>query len=487
MNIEIGAVLEKILFEQKISKTKFAAECGISKSFLLRIIKNEKKMSKNILHQILNSGILNQNNSELLRTTYYSNEYGKVNFDNVLYLIDLLNNIENTGDAIFIRQNHFNELLKPDTKNYVINNKTELMEIIALSYKSELLKDEPIIYTNYSVTSQSLDQILYEILKKRDFSKPLHYYHTENLSNDTKHEILINIHSIKYGSIALNTYLNGKNSCSSGELFSKHIILSDRVILFNDNVSKGILLKDRDIASFYKLNFEKELHHYSPMIEFFDNEVDFLFHTKENILFKETNFNFMDGRPCLEQFLTAEILNNCVKSDLENKEYLINLVILHYKGVAEKFRGNEPHQYYNKEVFEEFSKSGKLTYITSKFINPLSNEDREKILNNIICFINNYPNNLVTFNNIVKIPKNISIEFSKSNSFITGTLEELIENVHSALPIFFQICGTTAFTNAIYNLSNYITENTFYNSDTFLQEYLKSLILKLKLTDNKIQ
>lgn len=485
MSTEIGAVLEKILFEQKISKTKFAAECGISKSFLLRIIKNEKKMSENILHQILGSGILNSNNSTLLRNTYYSSFYGKDNFENIMYLIELFNTFEVQSEPLFIRNSHIEGLLNNGKQIHVINSQTELLEIIAYSSKNELLLDNPLVYTNYSVDTQILDQLLYCIFKDRDYNKEIGFCHLENISNNKKHELLLNVHAMKFGQIALNTYIENKSSSSSSsELFSKYIILSDKVILFNNDISMGILLNNSDTANFYKSNFEKILKDYSPLVKFFDNEIDFLFHTKENILFKETNFNFMDGRPCLEQFLTEDILKNCAHNNLENKEYLINLVLLHYTGVAEKFRGNEPHQYYNKEVFEDFSKSGKLTYITSKFIHPLSNKDREIVLNNVIEFIDNYPNNLVTFNNLVKIPKGISIEFSKTNSFMTGTLENLIDEVNVNLPIFFQIHGTTTFTNSVFYLSDYITKNSFYNSDMYFKEFLKSLILKLQMIGN---
>lgn len=278
--MDIGNFLEKVIQNTGYSKTKFAKELDISKSFMLRVIKGEKKVSETMMLKLLNSPIISNDDKDILAVKYYANLFGSNNFNKITTFIEHFKSFNtncNISDISYIRSEFLEFALYNAPHPHTISGKEEFFEIVSFFCEKALQNSLPFFYSNYSFEQKHLNEILYNYFSKRIFSKPFDFVHLTHFANGiTNYEISAVFEALKWGKCLLNTYYTDFSSLSDNDTNVFFIITNDCTITFNFDCSQGLVITHQPIIQYCKKNFTDAIPKYKPLCTFVKDEFDFI-------------------------------------------------------------------------------------------------------------------------------------------------------------------------------------------------------------------
>lgn len=480
--MEIGRTLDNIISESGYSKTQFAKNLDISKSFLLRVISGEKKMSEAMFETIVSSAMLSSEHKKALRESYYSEVFGKDDFDLMSLFIDSIQGFEKNfkkRESVYIREDAINEFFIDRKAPYVIGSREEFYEMVSYFVNKMLEQESPIFYSNYSFKQKKLDTILYTLFAERNVKKKIEFYHTVDFQQKlTDYEIKALFSTIKWAHTFLNTY-SRTSSCTylfSG-LFPYFIITGECVIIFSADCKNAIVFTDVSTVKYYQNNFKKLLAEYSPLIKFYRDETELLQDSKTITQYK---FKYsLDGYMCLGPALDYEILDS-VSKDLPNREFLIQAVLQHY-GMFTYLSGYKT--FHTLGALKQFSKDGRLKFISQYYINNFDKKMRVKLIENLLKLFDdeNFEFYLLDESKF-PFPKYLNFDIFDDVYLFSGLLQDKDGVPDPDLPYeFFLERDIGKYHNIFDNLYTYIINSGFVYDEPFTKRMLKDMILENQL------
>lgn len=429
--METGKRIEKVILEAGCSKTAFAKSLEINKSFLLRVLNGEKKMSEQMLEKILKLTVLSQEQKDLIADSYFRDIFGAKDFEHMRLVLDKINGFSDElarREEIYVRTSMLDEILCNRRISYILGNESELYEFTTYFIKQLLEKDNAVFYSNYSFSQEKLDGVLYSLFAERDLKKKLDFVHLVNIpKSDTDYEIISIFKAMKWASVNLNTYALSADKSDRGDIFPYYILTNDCVLTFSEDCSQGLLSTDRAVIDYYQNNFGKTRQPYAPMNDFYYTETDLM-----QAAAKYSQYNLLytlDGYLCMGPALDYEILNSAARKELPHREMLIQSTLNHYE--YSQYCTAFP-VYHSLAPLRQFSKDGQLVFISQRYVTALSPEMRSRIFRNLIDVIENkeFPFHIVDDSKL-HIPNNITIDIYNSTILFSGILQSL-DNIPDA-------------------------------------------------------
>lgn len=472
-----SSILEKIISDSGYSKTKFAKELGISKSFMFGVLNDTKSISEPMYNTLLSSTIVSDENKKLLEHKRFSNILdGEDNFNRVLYLVGKLNNFSDRPgkmESVYVRDGVWERLFSNSVSQYPIGVEDELYEIISYFCQKLFAHDKPFFYSNFSFGQKKLNQILYTIFFKRDYTKPLDFIHLVLQPHDvTNEKIDVIFESLKWGGTLLNTYVSTVHTLPQGLIFPYYIISNDCVIIFSENCRQGLVFTEKQTIEYYKKNL-CDLSQYTRFCNFIRDDVELLDDYK-TISYK--SLYSMCGDMCCGYSIEKETFRAIAQDGLPQLDLLIERVMEHYNL---EYRSNAQNLYHSVEALRRFASDGDLRFISDQYVSSLTHENRARVLENMKDAILHeekvkyklFDENKLNFSNIV-------IEIFHDVILITYNLEKENRARKEGVYRIMAKIKTAELMPLFMDLNEYMTKGNFFYPDDITIKVINELILQ---------
>ncbi|MBQ7838668.1 MAG: helix-turn-helix transcriptional regulator [Clostridia bacterium] len=475
----IVKLVNRAFSESGMSKTQFAKELGIAKSFILRVLNGEKPLSQNMLDGILSIKNISIETKTALKEEYEKLSFGAKNYEDVQYLIKLINGFDesiNRRDSVYVREEILEKVLFGNQFNFCVNSESELYEIVSFFVKRGLYKSESRFYSNFSFSQKMLSSLLFTLFYERDFNVGFDFCHIVNIKNDDIHTILNNVfEALKWSELCFNTLGASAENHPIGAIFPYYIITDEVVIIFNEDCSKATIFNDKSTVDFYADYFSRIKLQYSPLLDFHIDEFECL---NSNVLSKYNLQTSIDGALCVMQFTDVEILDKVVPNQIPQREFLIHSALNYFQSTFNK----NPVQYLSKDSLSKFAEDGDLRLISPKNFYPVPIDFRKKLFENMKPGLNNiYVMNSEKISpykemDIHIFDKKLSIMLYPTNkkSPYYSIYYEILFEKNRALEIVFK------------NMAKLLNNSDYVYGKEFLNETVEKMILKCSFSDDSI-
>lgn len=477
--MEITELLEKLIQNTALSKTAFAKELGISKSFMLRVIKGEKKLSENMFSKIISSPLVNEKDKKLLSDIYFKNYFGETNLELLLFFIEKLTSFSknlDTEEELNINTESISNIIQNDQDTYIIKNSNDFYAWLSY-YCTELLKQEnPFFYSNFSFMQEQLNAMLYNIFSTRCPDITLDFRHVVRHSSTlTKENISSFFEVIKWSNILLNTeYVNDKEP-QQNSFFPYVIITNTAVLTFDFSCSHGLILSQTHIIEYYKNHFQK-IFCDSFSAGFFLDDILQMLDLDPNPIFKY--IYELNGVACIGPLLDEETFRHMIWDNIDNKDFLVQHALNYY---AAHFSCLGFNLYHSEQSLTYFSKSGTIPVLQgNKYIKPCPPKLRAQILTRLKKYINsenNYSFQLLDDNKF-QIPQNLDINFSEINVKTQFFFSEKSRKYFKHDTYCFLLQLDSSYYTLFQNLKEYIDKNNFLHDKNYINYFIDNLILE---------
>lgn len=468
----LSNTLNLALTEAKMSKTQFAKELDISKSFVVRVLNGEKALSRNMLERILRVSSLSEKSRSKILEEYLIDNLGNDSFRDITFLCGLINGFGkeiNKHDPIFIRKDILSNILFDKRFTYCANSENEFYEI-ACYFAEKSIESDGKFYTNFSFDQKILSSLLFTEFYKRDYSRTVDFQHIINVNfNDAKQLFNSLFDALKWSETLYNTQFTPSSSLPSGLLFPFYIITDEAVVIFNETCSKALVFNEKSTVDFYLDYFNRIKAEYHPMLAFIKDELDAF---NDDQLSKCNLQYTVDGALCLMQFCDSEILYDSIQPYIEQKDYLINAVISYFGDTFKK----RPKQYMTKSALSKFVDDGQLRIVTERYLSPLSKQSRQKLLNNLRS---NLENILLIDENKLSPYKEMDIHIYDRKfavSLYPSNPNAKHYNVYFEIPYDY----SDAVEKAVRNFADFIELANYAHSKQYTREIIDEMILRCK-------
>ncbi len=474
----IVKLVNKALIESGMSKTQFAKELGIAKSFVLRVLSGEKPLSLNMLDGILAIESVSSETKIVLKEEFEKLSFGAKNYEDVQYLIKLINNFEgsiNRRDSIYVREEILEKVLFGNQFNFCINSENEFYEIVSFFVKRCLNKSDSRFYSNFSFSQKMLSSLLFTLFYERDFNANIDFCHIINIKNDDIHAILDNVfEALKWSELCFNTLGASAENHPVGAIFPYYIITDEAVIAFNEDCSKATVFNDKSTVEFYADCFSKIKTDYRPILDFHINEFECL---ESDVLSKYNLQTSIDGALCLMQFTDNEILDKVCPENLPQREFLIQASLNYFQSSFNK----NPIQYLRKKSLIKFAEDGDLRLISPKHFYPVPLKYRKKLFENMK---QNAKNIFVINTEKLSLYKEMDIHiFDKKLSIMLYPTNKKSPYYSIYFDVTFEKNG--AIEKVFKNLTKYMNNSEYFYGNEYLNEIIDEMIIKCSVDENK--
>jgi hypothetical protein len=479
--MNIGEIIAQLIAANGYSKTRFAKDMNMSKSFLLRIISGEKKPPETFITDILSSGVLSEESKKPLRDAYFESVFGKDTVEMMQLFLRKLDSLEDAcakKEDIYVRDHILDKALYGNTYTYPIGNADEFYEIVSYFCKKLSAEDAPFCFTNYTFTQEKLDSILYSAFSSPAQKQSVDFKHLvqveHNLSN---YEIILLFESIKWGTSYYNTYCCVAEQNYTDVLFPYYMITNNCVITFNEACTQGLVFADQSAISYYKKNFAELLPKYKPVLQFFKDEMDVL---NVNQLSQSMPMYALDGTFCCGVIMDKAGWKEIAQDWLEQVDYLINLLLEHY---SLDYFYDDFTLFYTKNSVSCFADTGRIMQISDKYLKPCSPALRARLIEHLKeVHIN--PAKLsfqLLDENKLRVPRNLDINILENMTNFIYAFDNF--DVPMEQRKYFGFCITlenARYSRLFQDLREYMLKNNYCYSSTYAMHFLSNEIIKLQ-------
>ena len=184
---------------------------------------------------------------------------------------------------------------------------------------------------------------------------------------------------LKYG--CYTKYFNSKSSnlCNPDTLFPYYVITNELCIFINSKFDSCHTVKNKPLADIQAQEFLSKCKNAKNYITIFDD----IFACKDScqqIHSSGYDKMYAFGTFCATLHMTEDMWDQIAKETIPSREYLVKTTYEYYSKFAELYK-NKSHIYF-KESIDEFIKTGVAKNIPYEYANPLTPENRVRVLEN---------------------------------------------------------------------------------------------------------
>lgn len=161
-----------------------------------------------------------------------------------------------------------------------------------------------------------------------------------------------------------------------------YIITSHYLCLMSYDYEEAVLTADAGMMDMYSRSFERRLKMARPMLESMDVMENYMAAYISNEKIQNGNgevFN-MEAIPCLMPFMTKEILERCIITDVISMEEAMGLLDMDQHSLEKLNQQKSMSFFFSEEGVQQFLEEGRVGTVPSSIYRPLEPEDRVWLL-----------------------------------------------------------------------------------------------------------
>lgn len=453
---KFNELLKEYINTQNLTIYQISKQTGINRTMLQNVLSGSKKFPKKRLLSMLDSAYFTSEQIKNLSTAYFCEEHGEdksefFEFCNYCFSQKFCDDLNNTYSA----------------KQFASNGEVEFLSdkekiIAAVNMLIENGENDTFV-SNFNFGQKEINTIIYNACKNKKFKE---FYHYTNYSDNEKENINIIFNSIYYASQGYLTYIT--SSVKFDLIFSKFVMCGDTVVLFDDEMSKGLVIKNKELVQYILNKNEKIKSTAKSDVYIFHNAFEFMHYL--DILShkrKAPDIYSVDNHLCCSLAFTKEMIDDIATEQIKNSEQVYSQLVAHYNLLLDETDANVKLQILSYNGVAAFVKTGRFLDFPKAFATTLNPKHRAEILS---YYLNN--DFLLTNPELSKFDKlPINFEICQSQVLFSYNNDYTNDEFDNGI----QIIVESDDTNIIRSLKSYFEYLTI-SEKTYSAEYSKKLI-----------
>lgn len=305
-----------------------ASKAKIDRTLLSKAISGSRSLNRVTFKKLLSAIEPTYHELEMLTELYAISYFGESSYNRIQLLIK---HLQNTPKAYRQPQTANSSPMQwnvNETEDYrLLYNINDTQSCIRYIISNEWKSEHPKLYSNFPYNSEYINSIFFALFEKNtkhaDFK---HLICFSPISNKNE-ELKAIFQAIEYQNkgYATNYYICGdKESFRKDTIFPYYIISSDSLIIFNNDLTKGLLIKEPEIINQYCEIFHQIIIKCAKIVTSVEQISDF----REILLPYCTNtYELLHFGNLLSRFITEETIHlfEYDHNDMKAASYLQNL------------------------------------------------------------------------------------------------------------------------------------------------------------------
>lgn len=451
-----GEYLNECVENRGIPVAKITRISGINRGKLYNVFYDKRRLTEEELFALIENAGFSPTESDRLCDLYFSEVYGKDEFERIKHLENALKRDHREGSCAAFSVNH-------DTIGNSIDNGKQLIDAVSFMFFNEKK-----IISNFPFSAKSLDDIVF-YLTKNGTSELVHIMEIPEDEVGSKN-IEAFFAALKYmyaGSFPVYRYIHSSGNSTS--LFPYYFVGEKYAVLFNGN--SGIILKDKSSVDGVREAAEEKALECTALGSVHGD----VFQTAAAYdlqFFEKKSFYSFSYYPCIAKYTDYDILFSLGRDDIPNRKELTDFAFNHYKALYSTLH---VRCFVTVNGLEDFSRTGHVQEIPYTFITDMSVENRIKVLSGMLDGIENGELYIVDGTKFHIVP-GFLIE-SSHNKVIAAGYDKDKENLF-ADEAFISTIPNATFANTLENLADFLVRSKKVFAKEYSQKFIHSLIAK---------
>lgn len=448
--MEFGEYLETCIRKRDLSINALSRECNVNRGGLYSVFKDQRKLTVSQLHKLISKIGLNPSEENELTELYFSNRYGKQEFEKIKLLMQLIQ--------------HFPELPGKNLSFSALNDK------VATMLKTFVAENQQIV-SNFPFELEEVDTLFYTAIQEKKIKTFTHILELDE-KNNYRHNYTSLYRSLKYMRLLQFPYYRWTSlaSDSSGALLPYFALGENSAVLFCKETA--VCIKDKSTLKALMSQAQNLL----TNCRRFGTHTQDIMQVKDEYqkgVSKSTSAITIASYPCLAFFVDREIMQRAVNPNLPNKDALVEIAYSHYQSLYARI---QPVVFTTEAGLKKFAATGNLAELFSLYVTLLDTELRVQVLENIAESIKADRFFLLDKNKF-HIPQGIAIEKYASKIFF-NLCDEEVENF-----AMFDQCAAElddlSMVNTFAHMADYLISSRRVCSKEYSLQFVDNLIAGL--------
>lgn len=454
---KFNELLKEYIDTQGVAIYQISKQTDINRTFIQNVIAGRKKFPQKKLGDLLNCTFFTSEQIKNLCEAFFVEKYDEkkpefFNFCNYCF------------------SKKFEEDMCKEYETGTLGLDNDVMffdskEKILAAINTAVLKNSGEVFiSNFDFNKKEVNSIIYDACRNKRFSE---FYHYTKYSDDETENVNIIFNSIHYAKHDCLTYISNYNSFNL--MFPDFVMCGDIIVMFDENVKNGSVIRNKDLAEHIAKQNDKMKHMAKKDVAVFHNAFEYMGYLDAVSNKKvEPEIITFDNHVCSVGF-TKEIIEDIATEQIKSATQVYQQLLSHYDLLLDNSFSNIKKYSISYNGLIEFVKTGKLCDFPSGLANNLKPKHRAEILS---FFIKQSPLLFVTnpeYGKFDDLP--ISIEVTDNQLLISYSLDD-----EKAQPNFgIQVVYESENTELIKSLTDYIEYITI-SEKTYSPDYSKKFI-----------
>lgn len=375
---KFSQTLSEIIKNKKLPVYALAKKSGIDRSHLSRAITGERKLSPEAFDRLAQTLELTPTEERKLRLFYVAENFGDHRYGKYVDFISKMSRLDEAFANTKGTKTGINISL--DFEGNILSFSDPLEMANALSYivKKEFDKNDEKsrIYTNLP------SKIVFPTLRKCSEKLPagFDFRHLIAISNEKEYDLDMIFNIVRFMDYGCVTrYYNAPSAPEEhiDLLYPYYVITKEFTFFISVDFEKSFIVKDEFFADENARTFIEKEKNTKKYVNIYDNVLDCKENCKEiHALGFDTLMTF--GTFCATLYMSEDMWEQIAKTDLPGRDYLIKSTYEYYRTFAKEFKNIS--FVYTKESIDEFIETGVVKNIPIEYADPLTYENRFKVL-----------------------------------------------------------------------------------------------------------
>lgn len=477
---DFSEMLSFAIKSRNINVNEMIQYCGIDRSTMYQIIRGKRKPANmRLVEEIAAFMELSPSERQRFIDTYEITRIGKEKFYSrksvYQFLLDF--DLLNSKDFLKLDTPPFIDVpfCDADSKSLIcLSRQSQISAYIHRIFKQESSKEYGKIYI--IAQPKHLDKINLSayLLNFGDNISIQHILCMDNskdiLSSEQNYNIncfktLLPFYGMQYEYIPYYYYDQVSSHFGSFNLMPCLFLTSSEAVVCSDDLMEGFYFSSPDVISSLSRYFHNALSNAKPLSTSFRSVLDTFLQNFYHKTSSQTMQYYLAAEPCLIRFFRDEILEQHLKSDIPDRENVLELL----KAYVRKQKSFKNYYYFfTKKGMENFLETGRLHEIPDEIYEAFHYSDRIDFLRQLYEENQAQPRTFLLKGNLADIPDNFNLFGSASTGF-------LLFSKYYGLPSFL-LLQEPKIIQSFYDFLSSIIENHLATSLEETQQYLKDLL-----------
>ncbi len=454
---QFNELLKEYINTQNIAIYQISKQTDINRTFIQNVIAGRKKFPQKKLGDLLNSAFFTNEQIKNLCNAFFIEKYDEKKPDFFNFCSYCLSKRFEEDMC----KKHEAGTIELDNDVMFLDSKEKILAAI----NTAVLKNSGEVFiSNFDFKKKEINRIIYDACRNKKFNE---FYHYTKYTDDETENVNIIFNSMHYARHDCITYISDYNSFNL--MFPEFVMCGDIIVMFDESISNGSVIKNKDLAEHIAKQNDKMKHMAKKDVAVFHNAFEFMqFLDVVSNKKVEPEIITLDNHIC-SVGVTKEIIEDIATEQIKSTTQIYQQLISHYDLLLDNSISNIKKWTVSYNGLIDFVKTGKIMDFPSGLANNLKPKHRAEILSYIIKQNSQLYLTNPEYEKFDELPFNI--EISENQMLITHNSDD-----KEVQPDFgIQVVYESEDTELIKSLTNYI-EHITISEKTYAPDYSKKFI-----------